>query len=100
MILKEANSLGDFKITSDNECRRISVIGMGWTGYTLEKNFPQNVFDDIDEDGGATLDDSNARIISNLVVFDDELERIAYYFYNLGRQHGRESSSKEENRNA
>jgi hypothetical protein len=64
MLAKSVDSVSDFKVIDDNGFRRIFVFGMGWTGYTLLNS--------------AAFE----------VVRDDELSKMAYYFYNLGKQHG------------
>jgi hypothetical protein len=93
MFLKKADNISDFKIMSDNGSRRISVMGMGWTGYTLEKNSAMDVFDGFSDNEDISVDFADAQVIAYRVVFDEELQKIAHYFYNLGRQHGLEAAS-------
>jgi hypothetical protein len=58
MLRKEADSISDFKVIDDGGYRRVSVFGMGWTGFTLQ------------------------------YLDTNELEKMAHYFYILGREHG------------
>lgn len=91
MLLKSADSISDFRIVSDGGYRRVSVFGMGWTGYTLPKYTNSDVFENDDKEEIPTgLDVPND--IANQIVFDDDLKRLAHYFYNLGRQHGLEAA--------
>jgi hypothetical protein len=66
MLKKSADSVSDFKVIGDGKFRRVSVLGMGWEGYTLYATTYE-------------------------IVTDDELCKMAHYFYNLGRQHGLDS---------
>ena len=90
-----ADSISDFKIIDDGGCRRVSVFGMGWTGFTLGKaddsvvDFRTN---DLGEDPVLEWGDFN--FLLSQCVFDDDLSALAHYFYNLGRQHGAEELAK------
>jgi hypothetical protein len=92
MLKKSADSVSDFKVIGDGKFRRVSVLGMGWEGYTLEKLSVSEVFGDIDAIGNVTLDSGELYAAAYVVVTDDELCKMAHYFYNLGRLHGLDSA--------
>jgi hypothetical protein len=101
--MKSAVSISDFKITDDGGKRRVSVFGMGWTGYTVSGYGSVFVpsFDGLDADEAAEKAQEvadEAEEIASMVVFDSELENMAHYFYNLGRQHGMEAVAEEMNK--
>jgi hypothetical protein len=94
MLMKSADSVSDFKVVDDGGCRRVSVFGMGWTGYTLPRVHSTDVFDDPPAGSEEIeLDATDAETVAYQVVFDDVLASMAHYFYNLGRQHGMETAS-------
>jgi hypothetical protein len=95
MLTKSADSVLDFKVIDDDGCRRISIFGMGWTGYTLRHLSAVDVFDNFDENEETKLDMSEMNLLASQVVFNEDLEYMAHYFYNLGRQHGIESVKDE-----
>jgi hypothetical protein len=100
MVLKEANSVSDFKVINDGGSRRVSVFGMGWTGYTLPVSTIDSVFGHVEEieteeADGVDLDIDDIMAAASLVVMNEDLEAMAHYFYNLGREHGIEKSKKE-----
>jgi hypothetical protein len=101
MLMKKADRISDFRVGEDNGCRRVSVFGMGWTGYTLPRLDANNVFedadfDDADEYGNIKLDIEYANSVAYEVVSDNDLVKMAHYFYNLGRQHGIETALEED----
>jgi hypothetical protein len=95
MLPKSADSVSDFKVIDDSGFRRISVLGMGWTGYTLEKLSVHDIFEGIDDNEGVKMDIAELNSAAFEVVRDDELSKMARYFYNLGRQHGIEVTKDE-----
>jgi hypothetical protein len=97
--MKSAESVSDFKVTDDNGFRRIFVFNMGWAGYTFEKLFAHDIFENINDNEDVTMDIDDLNSATFEVVRDDELSKMAHYFYNLGRQHGLEST-KDEGKNS
>jgi hypothetical protein len=94
--MKSADSVSDFRIVDDNGFRRVSVLGMGWTGYTLERLSAHDIFEGINDNEAVEMDITDLNSAAFEVVRDDELSKMAHYFYNLGRQHGLESARNEE----
>jgi len=91
-MLERADGVSDFKVIQEDGYRRVSVFGMGYTGYTLPKNDIHDVFGAVetkdDDDDSPDIDFDDLRTASYFVVWDGDLEKLAHYFYNLGREHG------------
>jgi len=96
-MLKRADSVTDFRVINDGGCRRVSVFGMGWTGFTLHRQTSTDVFgaELEDQDGNLTIEVADLEIASDFVVWDEDLEEMAHYFYCLGREHGKEESKNQ-----
>jgi hypothetical protein len=102
MLMKSADNVSDFTVVSDGGNRRVSVFGMGWTGYTLGGGCSRIIvpdfdsFDDAEEIAEkAEAIAAEAEEIAAFAVYDDDLRKMAHYFYNLGRQHGVEATREE-----
>jgi len=91
-MLKRANNLSDFKCVNENGCRRINIFGMGYTGFSLPVHDYSGVFGSVEEN---RLDSSDLDVAASFVVYDEDLEELAHYFYNLGREHGVEEGMSE-----
>jgi len=86
----KVDSVFDFKVVADERCRRINVFGTG-CGYTLPERTYDDVFPDVEtkdgDDDALDIDVETLRVAASFVVWDDDLEKLAHYFYNLGKEH-------------